>query len=114
MIRYFGHSDAAGKAVPPCVAMDFLGLRLSVESATLELTTAKIGEYSSLIEAVVTGTFAKLESFNSLVHKLLHAACVVVLGRQHLFHCLRALRAEVRSRTGPMVPVTANVKRELQ
>ena len=34
--------------------------------------------------------------FNSVVHKLLHAASCCVLGRQHLHHCMAARRAENR------------------
>jgi hypothetical protein len=57
--------------------------------------------------------FAAVDSFNSLVHKLLHACTVVVLGRQHLFHCLKALRTTADLRIGRMVPVSPAVVQEL-
>ena len=36
------------------------------------------------------------EALNSLVHKLLHASASIPLGRQHLYHVRRALKAENR------------------
>lgn len=36
------------------------------------------------------------DQLNFLVHKLLHAAATVMLGRQHVFYLLRALNAETR------------------
>ena len=35
-------------------------------------------------------------AFNSVVHKLLHAAATVVLGRQHLHYCMAARKATNR------------------
>ena len=40
---------------------------------------------------------------NSLVHKLLHAASLIVLGRQHLWHLKRALRARNELRSGDCI-----------
>ena len=50
-------------------------------------------------------------AFNSVVHKLLHAASCCVLGRQHLHHCMAARRAENRLR-GKQVLLHAAQQRE--
>ena len=80
-------------------------------------------EYTKLLLSVVNGEdgvltsnglFATFDSFNSLVHKLLHACTVIVLGRQHLFYCLRSLRSPVVLRAGRMVPVSQLVVIELR
>ena len=122
VIRRYGHSDAEGKGVPPSLEMVFLGLHLDLVTRLVTLPSAKIDSYSELIEAVTEGgvaprsdglLFSELDSFNSLVHKLLHACTAVVLGRQHLFHCLRALRSPVLLRAGRMVAVSAAVAQEL-
>ena len=42
------------------------------------------------------GRAVPFADFSSLVHKLLHAASTVVLGRQHLHHCISALHAPNR------------------
>jgi hypothetical protein len=123
VVRRYGHSDADGKGVPPALCMVFLGLSLDLEARLVSLTPEKIESYSGLLLSVVEGragvrsdglVFAEFDSFNSLVHKLLHACTAVVLGRQHLFHCLRALRSSVQLRAGRMVPVADAVAQELR
>ena len=123
VVRHYGHSDAVGKGAPPTLRMDFLGLSLDLVARLVSLTTAKVDSYSELLLSVVEGragvssdgrVFAEFDLFNSLVHKLLHACAAVVLGRQHLFHCLRALRSSIQLRAGRMVPVTEAVVRELR
>ena len=57
-------------------------------------------------------------SFNSLVHRLLHAADVIPLGRQHLFYCLQDLRAARdvvvhKGRSAHLVVVTRASRKEL-
>ena len=123
MIRSFGHSDAVDKGVTPANVMVFLGLTLDVTDEVIYLTQAKAESYSALLQEVVSGAagvlasnsvFAAVDPVNSLVHKLLHACSVVVLGRQHLFHCLRALRTTADLRAGRMVLVAAAVLKELR
>ena len=123
VVRTFGHTDAVDKGVPPADDMVFLGLTIDLGSSTTSLTDLKVDSYTELLLAVLSGAegvcthtsvFAKLDSFNSLVHKLLHACVVVVLGRQHLFHCLRALRVSTSMRAGIMVPVAPAVEVELR
>jgi len=122
VVRTFGHSDAAGKGAPPTLRMVFLGLTLDIGRFSIFLTEDKVNSYSELIESVLSGkegvvthvsVFAAFESFNSLVHKLLHACTAVVLGRQHLFYCLRALNSTTHLRAGVMVPIAPAVVEEL-
>ena len=119
----FGHSDAVDKGAPPCYSMVFLGITLSLPGRSLTLSMEKEKEYTKLLLSVVNGEdgvltsnglFATFDSFNSLVHKLLHACTVIVLGRQHLFYCLRSLRSPVVLRAGRMVPVSQLVVIELR
>ena len=123
VIRSFGHSDAVEKGVPPCRVMDFLGLTLDLSARSIALTELKVDSYSELLRSVVSGeagvradglVFAAFDTFNSLVHKLLHACTAVVFGRQHLFYCLRALHAVVSLRAGRMVTVSEAVVQELR
>ena len=122
VIRSFGHSDAADKGVPPSLVMDFLGLTLDLSSRTIYLTVLKVDSYLELLRDVKVGgggagvkerVFSEFDIFNSLVHKLLHACTAVVLGRQHLFYCLKALRVPVELRSGKRVHVTASAIKEL-
>ena len=123
VIRSFGHADAEGKGVPPALSLVFLGLTLDLRTRLVSLSDFKVDSYGELLEAVLSGeagavsgerVFAAVDQFNSLVHKLLHACCVVLLGRQHLFYCLRALRTVVHLRVGSSVPVAPDVQRELR
>jgi len=123
VVRSFGHSDAVGKGVSPANLMVFLGLTIDIGRKLVYLTDQKVDSYTELLVSVLHGDaslqarnslFAAFDSFNSLVHKLLHACTVVVLGRQHLFYCLKALRLPVDLRAGRMVPVSESVKEELQ
>ena len=102
-IEGFGHSSAAGKGVRPALSMDLLGVHIDVAAYRRMLTELKCETYSAAIrEALaapkITGGGLKVPyaDFNSVVHKLLHAASCCVLGRQHLHHCMAARRAENR------------------
>ena len=123
MCQKFGHSDAVDKGAPPCYSMVFLGITISLPGRSLTLSKEKEKEYSKLLLSIVNGEdgvltsnglFATFDSFNSLVHKLLHACTVIVLGRQHLFYCLRSLRSPIVLRAGRMVPVSQLVVIELR
>lgn len=107
VLEQFGHKDAAGKGVPPAPQRVFLGVTECVDTRTLYLTPEKRRAYSLLCEAVVDGprasrggTIVPFEDLNSLMHKLLHAASLIVLGRQHLFHVKKALHMRTNLRCG--------------
>ena len=122
VVRSFGHSDAIDKRWLPCDLMVFLGLTIDLSTELVYLTDEKVDSYTELVVSTLSGgasvradssVFVALDSFNSLVHKLLHACTVVVLGRQHLFYCLRALHVRVGMRAGRMVPISESVRAEL-
>ena len=99
-IEAFGHTSAAGKGVRPTLEMDLLGVHVNVSSYQRLLTATKCEAYGGAVRAAldaspVAGGGLKVPyvAFNSIVHKLLHAASTVVLGRQHLHHCMAARRA---------------------
>ena len=103
VIESFGHTSAAGKGVRPDLKMDLLGVHVDVASYRRMLTETKCTAYGDAVRAALAappiaggGLKVPYADFNSVVHKLLHAASTVVLGRQHLHHCMTARRAENR------------------
>ena len=119
-IERCGHSAAPGKGVPPCLAMDLLGVHIDVGADERSLTELKCTTYKAAAQAVLDGPrvasgalSVPYADFNSLVHKLLHASSVVVLGRQHAHHCMAARRAENRL-ASPLVLVGEAAAAELR
>ena len=101
-IERFGHSPADGKGVPPTTQLDLLGVHVDVVGDRRMLSDLKCKTYSAAVQAALDapvlaagGRRTPYAEFNSLVHKLLHASSVVVLGRQHVHHCMPVLRATV-------------------
>ena len=102
-IEALGHTSAPGKGVPPADRMDLLGVHVDVGGYRRMLTVLKCTSYGAAAEAALAappiaggGRAVPFADFSSLVHKLLHAASTVVLGRQHLHHCISALHAPNR------------------
>ena len=113
VIRHFGHSAAADKVVPPCFDMVYLGVTLDLASAVMSLSAEKCKEYGELVRgallkadggSTVDGAQSRrhavvpLAELSAIIHRLLHAAAVIPLGRQHLFHLMRAAKAAFRLR----------------
>lgn len=102
VIRSFGHMDADGKGVTPADNMVYLGVTIDVVSQLLSLSQQKCDAYLQAAAAIAAGrrvsggVVAPAAELSSLIHKLLHASSVIPLGRQHLFHTMRAARAETR------------------
>jgi hypothetical protein len=103
VLRHFGHDESAGKGVPPSLERDFLGVTEDLSIRMLYLTHAKKQAYAAACTGVLQGeklgkgghgVLVKYDELNSLVHKLLHASSLIVLGRQHLWHLRRALQAQ--------------------
>ena len=120
VIERFGHSSAAGKGVRPALAMDLLGVHVDVSAYKRELTELKCRTYEAAISDLLSAPsgaggvrIVQYAAFNSVVHKLLHAASCCVLGRQHLHHCMAARRAENRLR-GKQVLLHAAQQAELR
>ena len=119
-IEAFGHGSAKGKGVRPALSMDLLGVHIDVEGYRRMLTDDKCRVYGAAVRRALAapliaggGRKAPYAEFNSMVHKLLHAASTVVLGRQHLHHCMAARRT-VNRLQGKFVLLHAPQIAELQ
>ena len=115
VIRMFGHTDADGKGVTPNLDMVYLGVTIDVGQRIMSLSKDKCDRYVAEVESILQrrsigqgrrleqaggGVAAPAAALASVMHKLLHAASVIPLGRQHLFHVMRSSRAETRLRGG--------------
>ena len=102
VIRMFGHVDADGKGVTPFLDMVYLGVTIDVGTGFLSLSKEKCDEYGAAVLKLLNGraehggVVAPAAELSSVMHKLLHASSVIPLGRQHLFHVMRAGRATSR------------------
>lgn len=100
VVRYFGHRESEGKTTWPGLELGYLGVTLDLRLSRMYLTLEKRDRYGAEALALLAGAdcgaagvvIVQFESLNSLVHKLLHASSAVVLGRQHMYHLLRARR----------------------
>ena len=102
-VSWLGHVVAPGKGEAPGGALDLLGVHIDLLADQRRLTQLKCDTYGAAVrEALVAplvqngGRRVQYGEFNSLVHRLLHASATVVLGRQHVHHCMQALRARNR------------------
>ena len=109
VIRHFGHSTADDKVVPPCFDMVYLGVTLDFVSAVLSLSIEKCQDYKALIATVLercddaSCVHVHLVELSAIIHRLLHASAVIPLGRQHLFHLMRAAKTATRLEGGARV-----------
>ena len=101
VILHFGHSDSIDKRDYPGLDSVFLGVTIDLELLTLSLSAAKALDYRLIVLSILesiplpNGTVSVQPSvLSSLTHKLLHAASVAPLGRQHLSHVMRSARGE--------------------
>eukprot|EP00966_Prymnesium_polylepis_P007263 167055-Prymnesium_polylepis.1 len=68
----------------------------------LSLSEEKCTSYQEVVKEMIAGkrvqggVVAPAAGLSSVMHKLLHASSVIPLGRQHLFHVMRATRMEMR------------------
>jgi hypothetical protein len=109
VIKHFGHSAAADKLVAPCSDMVYLGVTLDFPAYALKLSPDKCSNYGALIAAVLdrragaSQLSVLVTDMSAIIHRLLHAASVVPLGRQHLFHVMRAMKARMRMQSGSVM-----------
>ena len=72
--------------------MVFLGVTKDISAKLLSLSPEKCNAYAACISVLLDGRWdrdtvvAPAAELASLMHKLLHAASVIPLGRQHLVH----------------------------
>lgn len=116
-VEYFGHSIADGKTwVPRRVGMmPFLGVSMDCERECMLITREKRDFYAADIKLMLGeqsleqlgGIKVCTDELNSVIHKLLHAATCIVLGRQYVHHLLRCLRHASGSRLGAILGAEA-------
>ena len=119
VIRGFGHVDAPGKHTWPGEVLTFLGVTLERHRGVLTLAKEKRVMYTADVVALLTSSttasgavVVDFDELNSTVHRLLHAASVIVLGRQHLYYVRQALHASNRMR-GDKCVLQARARAEL-
>ena len=96
-----GHICPEDKQDGPDLNLVFLGIYLDLDVQRRMLPLQKARDYGALVTKCANGlrrmpnglAVIDVATFNSLLHRLLHAADVVPLGRQHLFYCRRDLKA---------------------
>ena len=100
IVQRYGHETPLKKQSPMDFLLEFLGIKLDLEQRKRMLTADKRKLYLADTHTVLAskanpnGTLsAELDVVNSLVHKLLHASEVIPIGRAHLFHLRKALKA---------------------
>jgi hypothetical protein len=116
VVQHFGHKISPGKESPPGIDMVFLGVRFERERQMLTLARWKRDKYADTARDILKlgpctdrtadagalngngAIIVPYQLLNSLVHRLLHAASVIVMGRQHLFYMRQATRAVNRLR----------------
>ena len=110
VVAQFGHVDSIEKRCLPDREMVFLGVTIDVVNRVMYLSKEKANDYRlqvlDVLESRVqdNGTILVQPALiSSLTHKLIHAATVVPLGRQHLFHILRALKQDAAIKNGAKV-----------
>ena len=102
VIAHFGHTAALDKLVPPCLDMVYLGVTLDLSSSSMSLSSDKCDAYGQLVSDMLSrhdggGSLAvEAADLAAILHRLLHAAAVLPLGRQHLFHLMRAAKTRTR------------------
>jgi hypothetical protein len=109
VLKYFGHSDSTGKGITPCQERVFLGVTECLRRQALILEKRKRSDYCDLCrqamrgKPVQQGIAISRDALSAIVHRLLHAANLVVMGRLHLFHLRGALRAPNQLRSGDAI-----------
>ena len=107
VMSQFGHVDSIDKRCYPGLHMVFLGVTIDLRDNTLSLSKDKAdayrGEVLSVLDVHTQSNGTKLVQpalISSLMHKLLHAASVMPLGRQHLFYVLRCMKQDAQMHGG--------------
>ena len=120
VVMHFGHTDSLDKRVSPRCDMVFLGVTIALLTKVMFLSEEKAKPYRATVLDCVQGVkqpngsvLIAPSELSSTMHKLLHAATVVPLGCQHLFHVMRSSKADARV-AGGMKPLGAKSLHELE
>ena len=98
---YLGYENPEDKHEGPRFGMVLLGIHVDLDVQRRILPRQKALDYGKLVQRCAKGrrtmpnglAAMDVSTFNSLIHRLLHASDVIPLGRQHLFYCRRDLKA---------------------
>ena len=94
VIEHFGHTEAVGKGVPPGDTQTLLGVFVDLRDRCLSMPKEKRESYATQAETLLgSDTVVARDELSSLMHKLVHAASCIVLGRQHLYHVRKVASA---------------------
>ena len=103
VMKHFGFDEAPGKSWRPDTDIIYLGMLFDGTRELIVMPEDKRVAYATTIATVRRGKrtstgaiIAEYSVLNSLTHQLLHAASVIVLGRQHLYYVRQALHARNR------------------
>jgi len=108
-----GHLSEPTKEQSPREVLEVLGMELDLVGRRMRITPDKRRRYAERAEHVAGLSTCGLKVFESVLHRLLFAACVFPQGRQWL-HCLfRVARASFRL-AGGRVAVTSKVAAALR
>jgi len=111
-VEAVGHLSEPSKEQSPRVLLEVLGMEIDLVGRRLRLSKGKRESYAARAERVAGMDVCELREFESVLHRLLFAACAFPQGRQWL-HCLfRVARARFRLH-GNRVHVTAKVRASL-
>ena len=104
-----GHSSEVSKEVPPCAKAVVLGMELDVEGkGRMRLSAWMRVRYAERASSVRALKVCGGDEFESLLHRLLFAACAMPMGRQFLNPLFRVARAQFRL-AGGRVCVTTGI-----
>ena len=102
-----GHSSEVSKEVPPCAKAVVLGMELDVEGkGRMRLSAWKRMRYAERASNVRALKVCGGDDFESLLHRLLFAACAMPMGRQFLNPLFRVARAQFRLAGGRVCVTT--------
>ena len=101
--------------------LELLGIDIDLAMQRLLLTRSKRDDYLELVSWARRGdrllpnhlACVQHDPFDSLVHKLTHASCVIAMGRFHLYYCRKACRAPNRLRSNEVI-IDHRADRELE
>jgi hypothetical protein len=109
-LEYYGHTAPEDKRSGTPLErmqprMDFLGIGCDIDQRARVMTAKKKAKYLRALNTMVergerkgSTIIVPFNKINSNLHKLLHASEAVVLGRAHLFHIRRAVKAAKNGR----------------
>lgn len=112
-VEKVGHMSEPSKEQSPRELLEVLGMELDLVRRRMRLSQGKRHTYAERAAEVAAKEVCRLREFESVLHRLLFAACAFPQGRQWL-HCMfRVARAQFRLHGG-RVHITAKARASLR